>query len=81
MNGPDDKQEIFDELSRHAPMDLVRRLLAQHAEVVRAEEGNRLTVGASTFEVLEYVDVDGDEERICYEVWVTRRGEDIGEPE
>lgn len=82
MSTPDDydKRTIFDELSRHAPMDLVRTLLDRHAEIVREELAEGGGVVAVKGDLLKVEDdptiVDYQEGSLLLEVWVKRDGSD-----
>lgn len=65
---------------RHAGFvaDIEAAVRAQVARERAAEEGDRLLVNGRALTVTEYVDIDGDEDAVCYEVWV-KRGDDSDE--
>jgi hypothetical protein len=81
MSTPDDYDKIYDEFSRHAPMDLVRTLLDRHRTLVRAEllaEGGAVAVKDELLRVEDdgVTVVDFQEGSLLLEVWVKREGSD-----
>jgi hypothetical protein len=76
MSTPDDYDKIYDEFSRHAPMDLVRTLLDRHRALVRAEllaERGAITVRGELLKVEDEPDlVDYQDGSLLLEVWVKK---------